>query len=74
MLDEKTRTMLNEVTRARIDMKYVDTILDKIDRFLDNNNEKDVQNDYAMGIQVGLLQAYVIITDTIIKALEEKNN
>lgn len=66
--------MLDEVTRARIDMKYVDTILDKICRCLDNNNDVGIQNDYAMGIQVGLLQAYVIITDTIIKALEEKNN
>ena len=66
--------MLDEVTRARIDMKYVDDILNKIDRCLDNNNDVGIQNDYAMGIQVGLLQAYVIITDTIIKALEEKNN
>lgn len=66
--------MLDEVTRARIDMKYVDAILDTIDKCLDNNNNKGIQNDYAMGIQVGLLQAYVIITDTIIKALEEKNN
>lgn len=66
--------MLDEVTRARIDMKYIDDILNKIKVCLDNNNDKGMLNDYSMGIQVGLLQAYVIITDIIIKALEEKNN
>lgn len=65
-MSEKT---INDVTRPMIDISYVDDVLDTIKYLINDNTKCD---DVNIGIRIGLLQAYTVLSDVMIVALVEK--
>lgn len=67
-MSEKT---INDVTRPMIDIEVIDSMLDAIKSAVEHNDRCD---DVNIGMRMGLLQAYTIISDAIIIELKDKLN
>ena len=67
-MSEKT---INDVTRPMIDIEVIDNMLDAIKNAVEHNDRCD---DVNIGMRMGLLQAYTIISDAVIIELKDKLN
>ncbi len=68
MSDEMT---IKDVLKPRVEMDTIAEILDSIKSAVESNDKYD---DVNVGLRMGLLQAYTIVSDAIIIELMKKLN